>query len=386
MFIFATAASFFATQLFLYTVVVWIASTGKSSLSALFYGLAFLPFLLFSRVIGRLADRLNRLLVVFLAHIAITLLFAGTFYLHDAVSSLTIVSIGALFGTVFIFIPSFRYALIADFYPKQEQPGRLVILNAISVMSLSCSPLLHLVLMSVSAELPLIASAALMAFATLGYLCMYLFRAPPTASLPASATSPQIEAAPAQNAQTGAVFFCVLGIAIIGPLQSLVPGLLLSITHSETLRDLLMPAVGAGLIASSVLLKLTTAFDRERTSQLLTGLLAFVAVLLASAPNTLTAGIALFLVGALAGTLVNWNQTVIQMATPHHAQGQLMSFFAALNMGVPALFSLLVGAITLLMPIDKALLAIPAFLLLALGARAVCTATFPHLFRLEERK
>ncbi|MFM2418347.1 MAG: hypothetical protein RL385_3070 [Pseudomonadota bacterium] len=48
-----------------------------------------------------------------------------------------------------------------------------------------------------------------------------------------------------------------------------------------------------------------------------------------------------------------------------------MSFFAATNMGVPALASLGVGALCLRLPTGEALLALPVSLMLALGARSV---------------
>lgn len=383
MFVLATTASFFATQLFLYTVVVWIASAGNRSLSALFYGLAFLPFLLFSRNIGRLTDRVNRLRVVCIAHLMIAALFGATLLLRDDSSQLRMVSIGACFGALFIFIPSFRYALIADLYPKDMQPARLVSLNIISVLSLSCSPLLHLLLISFGPEGPLLASVLLMGFATICYLLLYLRRQQP---LPVHPAVTSVRILEYTGTQTGAVFFCILGIAIIGPLQSLVPGFLAAITHSESTRDLLMPAIGVGLIASSPLLKLARRFDRVYTSILLTVVLAAVACLLANAHSTFIAALTLFAIGASAGILVNWNQSVIQAATPHHAQGQLMSFLAALNMGVPALFSLLVGGLNTLMPTHHALLAVPFFLLLALSLFSARVLFYSTLSRIEERK
>ena len=385
MFIVASAASFFATQLFVYTMVVWSSTAARPGLGALFYGLAFLPFLVASSAIGRWTDRADRLRVVCLAHLAITLLFVASLQASQSVTVLRVVGIGAAFGAVFIFIPSFRYALIADLYPRDRQAGVLVTLNIISVLSLSCSPLLHWLLSLVSAHAPIVASACLMTSASAVYVWLAQGRRAPSSPLiRASASLDDTPILPPGSPLRGAAVFCVLGIVIIGPLQSIVPGVLRDITHCDALRDMLMPAVGIGLITSSVLLKTVRSFDRQRVCLALAVLLILSAWLLASAREAWVAALALWLIGATAGTMVNWNQTVIQAATPPAAQGRLMALFAAMNMGVPALSSLLVGALTMRMPARHALLAVPVFLSFAVFGLLVKQYASTGLSRIEE--
>jgi MFS family permease len=322
-----------------------------------FYAACYLPFLLSHQVIGPLTDRWRKLPVLLSAHVAlgVPVLLPLLLSAHTGLGMALLLS-GSVFGAFYVFVPSFRYGLIADCFPRPQRPRILILSNTAAVMAMSSAPLLH-------AYLKRVGDSSLITQVVVGLLAVSMglyARLRVTQTTTYAHALPSVGAAPitAFSVDRRGLAYCAMGICLIGPLQVLVPSMLARQFGLDAMaRDFFMALIGVGIVLSvpvSVLIK------RSQRKTNLYAVFTLAVCCLGMALAHAIAVLAVLLLAAVmaAGFLVNRNQTALQEHVSDQHQGRLMAMLAAVNMGTPAATGALAGIASSIFGVPTAFLAI----------------------------
>jgi len=356
-FVLATFLSLLASNLFIYSNITYLAdSSAPDWITGLFYYSCFAPFLLAFSWIGRLTDRANKKRVLVLALTGIAVAMGVQMLLaHLYTSFFVYVGIGILFGFFFLFIPSFRFALISDCFPKPLQGRVLILANSCAVLAMTTAPLLQSVLRQFQ-----YGDTALLIAIILTLIAAFIYSRSKVVNISSVSDFSRRDPLPQQTFYLLA--YCALAISLLGPLQTMLPKLLVSRFHFSMIeRDLFMPLLGLGVVLS---IPLTKVLQRIRYIQnYFLGLaLSAMCLFIGLAGTLLEIGVAIVLSAMLAGTIINLLQLQLQASVAHHQQGQLMARMAMVSLGIPSIAAGLVGIISSRIGISATFMVLSAML------------------------
>jgi len=360
-FILATFMSLLATNLSLYAAITYLTDFGAPDwMVGLYYYVCFAPFLVGFSWVGRLTDRVNKKHVLITALLGLVITMGAQMLLtqiHSAGASF--VGVGVAFGLCFLFVPSCRYGLIADCFPNDSQGRVLMLTNTSSVLAMSAAPLLQSTLrwLHYTNQAPII-SAALILIAALIYSRITI-RA---ADYESAAGDRNL---PSSQQRFLLLTYCALGICMLGPLQTMLPKLVVNRFHFSPIeRDMFMALLGVGIVFSVPLTRVLSPLNHAR--ELLLGLaLSGLCLAIAFAGSSFILGAVIVGCAMVAGSLVNLTQMRLQSSVPRNQQGQLMARLAMVSLGVPAAAAGLLGGIATRIGTGLTFMALSA--MLALG-------------------
>lgn len=358
-FVSATFMSLLATNLFIYSDITHLVDIGAPNwIVGFFYYSCFAPFLFTFFWVGRLTDRSNKKLVLILALIGLAMAMEAQVLLTSIhTSSKNYIGVGILFGLSFLFVPSSRYALIADCFSTVIQGRALMLANACAVLSMSTAPLLQSVLRQFHyADLAVDLSVILILLAVIIYSRVKIRTIDCDVDPPHQNNSPQ-------NTYF-LLAYCALGICLLGPLQTMLPELVISRYHFNPIeRDKFMALLGLGVVLSVPITKTLMRINGARDF-LLGMTLSGLCMCIAFAGSAISLGIIIIGCAMVSGSLINLIQINLQARVPRHQQGQLMARLAMVSLGVPSIAAGLMGGIATEIGIDASFMLLSATLAL----------------------
>ena len=319
-------------------------------------GTAFLgvfgPTLLLGFYAGVLLDRLPRKLVLHTAQGIMflnMLLFAFLlrYGFDEAQHAWLFISSSVVHGIALAFIVPSRFALIGNLFSPEQTGRATILLNILLLTAFGGAPFLTGLVRQSSAFPTVFGTIGLLFLA--GYLALIPVRVERTFPPKSVGTLHELRVGLSFIFQKKIVLELLLatffGLFIVGPIQVLLPEFARTVLLlGEAERGAFMGCLGAGLLVGGILARTLDA-SGHRGWIILAGILATGTTIgslsyLADAPG---AALLMALAGVAGGALSTLIPAAIQMETPDHVRGRVMSIYSMLFQATPALSGFAMG-------------------------------------------
>ena len=342
-----------AGNMFNYGMIILTRSvTASDALTGTAFLGVFGPTLLFGFYAGVLLDRMPRKLVLHTAQGVMFLnmlvfAFLLLYGFSEAQHAWLFISSSTVHGVALAFIVPSRFALIGNLF-KPEQTGRAtILLNILLLTAFGGAPFLT-GLVRQSASFPIVFGVITLLF-LFGYLALIPVKV--------QRAFPERSVGALHELRVGLSFILekkivlelllatFFGLFIVGPIQVLLPEFARSVLLlGEAERGAFMGCLGVGLLIGGVLARTLDA-SGHRGWIILMGILATGGTIgtLSYLSDASGAALMMGLAGVAGGALSTLIPAAIQMETPDHIRGRVMSIYSMLFQATPAISGFSMG-------------------------------------------